>query len=70
MTAEKLYLSSKLPFAYNYADHNYTVDHHNDAATEYGSHVAEIAASTYVPSLTTKGECQNGNEGGAYFCMP
>ncbi len=48
VTAEDLYLSSKLPFNYNYADLNLTVDH-SDNGNEHGSHVAGIAtANRYV----------------------
>ena len=39
------YLSSKVPFAYNYADQNTNYDHLNDVQGEHGSHVAGIAAA-------------------------
>ncbi len=38
------YLSSKIPYAYNYVDGNMTVDHLGDTQGEHGSHVAGIAA--------------------------
>ncbi|MCR4681970.1 MAG: S8 family serine peptidase [Clostridiales bacterium] len=38
------FISSKIPFAYNYADDNTTVDHMHDRQGEHGSHVSGIAA--------------------------
>ena len=37
-------ISSKIPFAYNYADNNTVVDHMHDRQGEHGSHVSGIAA--------------------------
>ena len=55
-----LYYSSKLPFAYNYADPGQDVNHHEGQASkdmEHGSHVAGIAAAnTYVPDHEHPGE--------------
>ena len=45
VTADKAYINSKIPFAYNYIDSNYTVDHLHDAQGEHGSHVEGIAAA-------------------------
>ena len=45
VSADKAYLSSKIPFAYNYIDQNYTIDHMHDQQGEHGSHVAGIAAA-------------------------
>ena len=45
LTAEDLYLSSKLPFNFNYVDENLDVTHDNDSMGEHGSHVAGIAAA-------------------------
>ena len=45
VSADKVYLSSKIPFAYNYIDKNYTVNHMSDQQGEHGSHVAGIAAA-------------------------
>ncbi|MBR6951253.1 MAG: S8 family serine peptidase [Oscillospiraceae bacterium] len=39
------YLSSKIPYAYNYVDENQNVDHLGDRQGEHGSHVAGIAAA-------------------------
>lgn len=45
----KLYLTSKLPFAFNYVDENFDITHDNDKQGEHGSHVAGIAtANRYV----------------------
>ncbi len=50
ISAADLYLSSKVPFAFNYADDNLSVNHLNDIQGEHGSHVAGIAAGNrYVP---------------------
>lgn len=47
--ASKLYLTSKLPFAFNYVDENFDITHDNDKQGEHGSHVAGIAtANRYV----------------------
>lgn len=47
---EDLYVSSKLPFAYNYVDRNFDITHENDEEGEHGSHVAGIAAANaYIP---------------------
>lgn len=58
ITPEDLYLSSKLPFAYNYNSKSTKVDHHGEAAdNEHGSHVAGIAAANaFIPSDTADGE--------------
>ena len=49
--AENLYLSSKVPFAYNYVDEDFDINHDNDGQGEHGSHVTGIAAANdYIPS--------------------
>ena len=45
VTADKAYVSSKIPFGYNYIDENYTIDHQHDTQGEHGSHVEGIAAA-------------------------
>ena len=51
VTADKLFLNEKLPFAANYVDANLKVDHTSDQQGEHGSHVAGIAtANRYIPS--------------------
>ena len=48
VTAEDLYLNSKLPFNYNYIDMNLSMDH-EDNNNEHGSHVAGISvANRYI----------------------
>ena len=49
VTADSLYLTAKLPFAYNYVDGDFEVDHDHDSQGEHGSHVAGIAtANRYI----------------------
>ena len=51
VTADDLYLTAKLPFAYNYVDRSLEVTHDNDEEGEHGSHVAGIAtANAYIPA--------------------
>ncbi len=46
-----VYLSAKIPFAYNYIDNNTTVNHSSDQQGEHGSHVAGItSANRYLKS--------------------
>ncbi len=48
ITAEELYINSKLPFNYNYVDMNTSMDH-EDNLNEHGSHVAGIStANRYI----------------------
>ena len=49
VTAEDLYVNSKIPFGFNYIDENLDIIHLNDTQGEHGSHVAGIAtANAYV----------------------
>lgn len=51
LTAEQLYLSEKVAFAFSYVDRDLDVTHDNDTQGDHGSHVAGIAtANYYVPS--------------------
>lgn len=51
LTAQDLYLSSKLPFGFNYVDGTLDVTHDHDTQGEHGSHVAGIAtANDYIPA--------------------
>ncbi len=53
LTAAKLYLNEKLPFAVNYVDRSsrLVVGHESDGQGEHGSHVAGIAAANrFIPS--------------------
>ena len=45
LNGEGEYLTSKIPYAYNYVDGNMTVNHLSDRQGEHGSHVAGIAAA-------------------------
>lgn len=49
-TADDLYLSEKLPFAFNYIDQSLEITHDKDSQGGHGSHVAGIAsANRYLP---------------------
>ncbi|MBR4445031.1 MAG: DUF4214 domain-containing protein [Solobacterium sp.] len=48
------YVSTKIPYGYNYVDNNTTIDHMSDTEGEHGSHVAGIAAANrYIKSGTS-----------------
>ena len=50
ITAEELYLSSKMPFNFNYVDGDLNISHDLDDMGSHGSHVAGIAAANrYIP---------------------
>ena len=50
VTAENLYISSKVAFGFNYVDKSLDVTHDNDTQGGHGSHVAGIAtANRYIP---------------------
>ncbi len=62
LTPEMTYISSKIPFAFNYVDISLNVTHDYDKQGEHGSHVAGIAAANrylkdasgaYVEALDT-----------------
>ena len=45
------YVSTKIPYGYNYVDNNTTIDHMSDTQGNHGSHVAGIAAANrYIGS--------------------
>ena len=49
VSAEEMYISSKIPFGFNYVDGTLDVTHLNDGQGEHGSHVAGIAtANSYI----------------------
>lgn len=55
LTAEQLYLSEKVAFAFSYVDGDLDVTHDNDTQGDHGSHVAGIAtANYYVPSADSE----------------
>ena len=50
VSASDLYLSEKIPFAFNYVDKDLDVTHDNDEEGDHGTHVSGIAtANYYVP---------------------
>ena len=51
VTANQLYLNTKLPFGYNYVDKDLDITHDRDQQGEHGSHVAGIStANAYIPN--------------------
>lgn len=53
VTADKLFLSDKVPFAFNYVDKDLEVTHDNDSQGDHGTHVSGIStANVYVPDGT------------------
>jgi lactocepin len=63
VSGEQAYVSTKIPYAYNYVDSNYDVTHENDTQGEHGSHVEGISAANrfikvdgeYQPALEAVG---------------
>ncbi|MBR4444549.1 MAG: Ig-like domain-containing protein, partial [Solobacterium sp.] len=45
VTSDDVYLSTKVPYAFNYVDMDLDVTHDNDTQEEHGSHVSGIAAA-------------------------
>lgn len=75
LSAADLYLSAKIPYAFNYVDENLTVDHSSDEQGDHGTHVAGIAAANQVEGEIVAGIAPNaqllvmkvfGAAGGAY----
>ncbi|WP_024867424.1 S8 family serine peptidase [Butyrivibrio sp. FCS014] len=55
ISASDLYLSEKIPFAFNYVDKDLDITHANDEEGDHGTHVSGIAtANTYVPSAASE----------------
>ncbi|MBC8544188.1 S8 family serine peptidase [Bianquea renquensis] len=76
ITAEKLYRSNKVPFAFNYIDASLRVDHNDANGSDHGTHVAGIAAANKISTTSISGVAPDaqlvimkvfGNRGGAYF---
>ena len=74
-TAEDLYQSAKVPFAFNYVDENLKASHDHDQQGDHGSHVAGIAAANRCEDTTVVGVAPDaqvvvmkvfGKNGGAY----
>lgn len=54
LTAEDLYYSLKVPYAFNYSARNTNVSH-NDGLSDHGTHVAGIAAANKVDGVNVVG---------------
>ena len=55
LSADQLYLSEKIPFAFNYVDKNLDVTHDNDEQGDHGTHVSGIStANYYVPDASSE----------------
>ena len=74
-TAEDLYQSEKVPYAFNYIDENLKASHDHDQQGDHGSHVAGIAAANAVEGTSVVGVAPDaqvivmkvfGANGGAY----
>ena len=76
ITAQTLYRSAKVPFAFNYVDKSLTADHSSDSQGDHGTHVAGIAAANATEGTTVVGMAPDaqiivmkvfGANGGAYM---
>ena len=76
ITADTLYRSAKVPFAFNYVDGNLTADHSMDGQGDHGTHVAGIAAANATEGTSVVGMAPDaqiivmkvfGAAGGAYM---
>ena len=76
ITAQTLYRSAKVPFAFNYVDSSLTADHSSDSQGDHGTHVAGIAAANKVEGTSVVGMAPDaqlivmkvfGANGGAYM---
>ena len=75
ITAEDLYRTAKVPYAFNYVDENLTADHSMDSQGDHGTHVSGIAAANRVEGTSVVGMAPDaqlivmkvfGANGGAY----
>ncbi len=55
LTAEELYVSGKIPFAFNYKDVNLDPTHDNDLQGDHGSHVTGIIAANKIDTTEVVG---------------
>ena len=76
LSAQDLYRSAKVPYAFNYVDANLTADHSADTQGDHGTHVAGIAAANKVEGTNVAGMAPDaqlvimkvfGASGGAYL---
>ena len=55
LSADQLYVSEKIPFAFNYVDKNLDITHDNDDQGDHGTHVSGIStANYYVPDASSE----------------
>ncbi len=75
VTAEELYYSEKVPYAFNYVDENLQATHDRDGAGDHGTHVSGIAAANALEGSGVVGVAPDaqiivmkvfGANGGAY----
>jgi len=75
LTADKLYRSEKIPYAFNYVDSGLDVTHDHDNQGDHGTHVAGIAAANAIEGTPVVGVAPDaqilvlkvfGVNGGAY----
>ena len=76
LTAQRVYRSEKVPYAFNYVDETLDVTHDNDNQGDHGTHVAGIAAANHIETTEVVGVAPDaqllimkvfGSNGGAYF---
>lgn len=76
LTAEELYYSAKIPYAFNYVDQNLNADHSHDDQGYHGTHVAGIVAANHLEGTDVVGMAPDaqivvmkvfGENGGAYM---
>ena len=76
LSASALYNSVKVPYRFNYVDHDLDVTHDNDSAGDHGTHVAGIAAANKIDTSKVVGVAPEaqliamkvfGKNGGAYW---
>ena len=76
ITAQTLYRSAKVPYAFNYVDSSLTADHTQDSQGDHGTHVAGIAAANALDGTSVVGMAPDaqiivmkvfGASGGAYM---
>ena len=76
LTANALYISTKIPYHFCYVDNDLDVTHDYDTSGDHGTHVAGIAAANKIDSTNVVGVAPEaqliimkvfGNNGGAYW---
>lgn len=55
LTAQRVYRSEKVPYAFNYVDETLDVTHDNDNQGDHGTHVAGIAAANHIETTEVVG---------------